>query len=218
MAKVANMGITHIIDMQIEFDDTPLGLAHGIEVLWNPMDDDFEPPSELLRRGVEFAHAALEDAEAKLFIHSATGAHRAPTMALAVLGSMGWNLEDAMQLIEGRRPEADFAGAHVRSVGIFLGEDVDDAEIVVEYHFRCFCGATIAATENEVTCATCGKELAIRRFKRQHWKIAPPQRPYRKLQVEDLGVLMNRILSFLLLLGLCLLFVFLLRTVPVRTW
>ena len=42
MAKVAEAGITHVIDMQIEFDDTPLGAAHGIEVLWNPTDDDFE--------------------------------------------------------------------------------------------------------------------------------------------------------------------------------
>ena len=29
MAKVARAGITHIIDMQIEFDDTELGLEHG---------------------------------------------------------------------------------------------------------------------------------------------------------------------------------------------
>src|ERR1700716_496705 len=43
MADVARTGVTHIIDMQIEFDDTPLGLEHGVEVLWNPTDDDFEP-------------------------------------------------------------------------------------------------------------------------------------------------------------------------------
>jgi hypothetical protein len=28
MAQVARVGITHIIDMQIEFDDTPLAIAH----------------------------------------------------------------------------------------------------------------------------------------------------------------------------------------------
>ena len=43
MAAVARAGITHIIDMQIEFDDTPLAEPHGIEVLWNPADDDFQP-------------------------------------------------------------------------------------------------------------------------------------------------------------------------------
>src|SRR5580658_2218104 len=122
MAKVAQAGITHIIDMQIEFDDTELGLEHGIEVLWNPTDDDFEAkPAELFRRGVDFALAALEGRDAKVFIHCAAGVHRAPMMALALLGSMGWTLEDAMHLIEGRRAVADFADVYVRSVEEFLG-------------------------------------------------------------------------------------------------
>jgi len=124
MAKVAQAGITHIIDMQIEFDDTALGDEHGIKVLWNPTDDDFEPkPPELLRRGVEFAETALEGMDAKLFIHCAAGVHRAPMMALAVLGSMGWNVDDAMNLIEGRRPVADFADVYVQSVRQFLGSE-----------------------------------------------------------------------------------------------
>ena len=123
MAKVARAGITHIIDMQIEFDDTTLGKAHGIEVLWNPTDDDFEAkPPWLFQRGVNFAEAALEGTDAKLFIHCAAGVHRAPMMALAILGSMGWKLQDAMDLIQGRRPVADFADVYVRSVEEFLGE------------------------------------------------------------------------------------------------
>jgi protein tyrosine phosphatase (PTP) superfamily phosphohydrolase (DUF442 family) len=122
MAKVKKAGITHVIDMQIEFDDTPLGLEHGIKVLWNPTDDDFEAkPAGLFRQGVEFAEAALEGLDTKLFIHCAAGVHRAPMMALAVLGSMGWDVEDAMQLIERRRPVADFADVYVRSVETFLG-------------------------------------------------------------------------------------------------
>jgi protein-tyrosine phosphatase len=121
MAKVADEGITHIIDMQIEFDDTPLAAGHAITVLWNPTDDDFEPkPAELLRRGVEFAESALREPGAKVFIHCAAGVHRAPMMALAVLGSMGWTLGDAMELIGGRRPVADFAEVYVQSVERFL--------------------------------------------------------------------------------------------------
>jgi protein tyrosine phosphatase (PTP) superfamily phosphohydrolase (DUF442 family) len=121
MAKVAKAGITHVIDMQIEFDDTPLGLEHGVEVLWNPTDDDFEPkPTELFRRGVDFVQTALEGTDGKVFIHCAAGVHRAPMMALAVLGSMGWSVEDAMQLIEGRRPVADFADVYVKSVEEYL--------------------------------------------------------------------------------------------------
>ena len=121
MAKVAREGVTHIIDMQIEFDDTPLGAERGIEVLWNPTDDDFEPkPAALFQRGVQFAKAALDEPGTKLFIHCAAGVHRAPMMALALLGSIGWTLEDAMELIGKRRAVADFADVYVRSVEEFL--------------------------------------------------------------------------------------------------
>src|SRR6266704_3035554 len=79
MAEVARAGVTHVIDMQIEFDDTPLAGKHGIQVLWNATDDDFQPkPAELFRRGVEFALEALDQSDTKLFIHCAAGVHRAP--------------------------------------------------------------------------------------------------------------------------------------------
>ena len=121
MASVARTGVTHIIDMQIEFDDTALGVEHGVEVLWNPTDDDFEPkPAALFRRGVQFAQAALDEPGAKVLIHCAAGVHRAPMMALAILASIRWTIEDAMRLIETRRPVADFAEVYVRSVEEFL--------------------------------------------------------------------------------------------------
>jgi protein-tyrosine phosphatase len=121
MAAVARAGITHVIDMQIEFDDTPLAEPHDIEVCWNPVDDDFEPKAaEVFERGVEFALAALEEDEAKVFVHCAAGVHRAPMMTSALLGVMGWTLEEAMDLISGKRPVADFAEVYVKSVEDFL--------------------------------------------------------------------------------------------------
>jgi protein-tyrosine phosphatase len=121
MAAVARAGITHVIDMQMEFDDTPLAAPHAIPVCWNPIDDDFEPkPPEVFARGVEFALEALDGNGSKLFIHCAAGVHRAPMMTLALLGVLGWTVEDAMELIESRRPAADFADVYVRSVEEFL--------------------------------------------------------------------------------------------------
>ena len=121
MAAVSRAGVTHIIDMQIEFDDTALAEPHGIEVCWNPVDDDFEPkPPEVFEYGVKFAEAALEKDGSKLFVHCAAGVHRAPMMTLALLGAKGWPLEDAMERIEARRPVADFAEVYVRSVEHFL--------------------------------------------------------------------------------------------------
>lgn len=120
MAAVARAGITHIIDMQIEFDDTPLAEKHGIEVLWNPTDDDFEEkPAALFQRGVEFAEAALAS-DGRVYIHCAAGVHRAPMMTLAVLGSMGWTIDDAMEMMQAKRPVVDFAEVYVQSVEKFL--------------------------------------------------------------------------------------------------
>jgi protein-tyrosine phosphatase len=121
MAKVAAAGVTHIIDMQVEFDDTPLAEGYGIEVFWNQVDDDFQPkPAEVFQPGIEFALAALEAPENKLLIHCAAGVHRAPMMALALLRAQGWDLQEAMELMEERRPVVDFADVYVRSVEDFI--------------------------------------------------------------------------------------------------
>src|SRR6266571_3764799 len=69
MREVARTGVTHIIDMQIEFDDTEIAEPHGIEVLWNPVDDDFQPkPPKVFRDGVDFALSALDGKDSKIYI------------------------------------------------------------------------------------------------------------------------------------------------------
>jgi protein-tyrosine phosphatase len=121
MIEVVRAGVTHIIDMQIEFDDTRLAEPYGVKVLWNPTDDDFHPkPAELLQRGVDFALEALDDPDARVFIHCAAGVHRAPMMALAVLRALGFDLQDAMNMIQSRRQVVDFADVYVGSVEEFI--------------------------------------------------------------------------------------------------
>jgi protein-tyrosine phosphatase len=121
MIEVVDAGITHIIDMQIEWDDTRLAAPYGVKVLWNPTDDDFRhKPPELFRRGVEFALDALNDGDARLFIHCAAGVHRAPMMALAVLRALGFGMQDAMDMIQSRRKVVDFADVYLQSVEDFM--------------------------------------------------------------------------------------------------
>jgi len=121
MIEVVRAGVTHIIDMQIEFDDTRLAAPYDIKVFWNPTDDDFQlKPPELFRHGVDFALAALDHPESKVFIHCAAGVHRAPMMALAVLRALGFGLQDAMDVIQARRPVVDFADVYVASVEDFI--------------------------------------------------------------------------------------------------
>ena len=121
MKEVVDEGVTHIINMQIEFDDRHLGVPYGVRVLWNPTDDDFQfKPPELFQRGVEFALESLEHPKGKVFIHCAAGVHRAPMMTLAIMRAMGWELSEAKKLIQKRRPVVDFADVYVRSVEEFM--------------------------------------------------------------------------------------------------
>ena len=129
MAAVARAGVTHIIDMQIEFDDTPLAEPYAIEVLWNPTDDDFQlKPPKLFQRGVDFAVDALKQENARLFVHCAAGVHRAAMMTLAILCAEGWDMQDAMRTIVARRPVVDFADVYVESVERFLQQQLNAAE------------------------------------------------------------------------------------------
>ena len=117
MAEVVRAGVTHIIDMQIEFDDTAIAEPFGVEVLWNPVDDDFQPkPPDGTSPGSGVRAECAGSAGSKVYIHCAAGVHRAPMMALAVLRAMGWTLEDAKELISGRRYVVDFADVYVKSV------------------------------------------------------------------------------------------------------
>src|SRR5947209_17990558 len=117
MQELVRKGVTHIIDMQIEFDDRPLAEPHGVHVLYNPTDDDFQiKPPELFQRGVDFALEALSDDESKVYIHCATGVHRAPMMTLAIMRVLGWSLAKAKSLIQKRRYDVDFAEFYVHSI------------------------------------------------------------------------------------------------------
>lgn len=121
MIELVRQGVTHIIDMQIEFDDTHLAEPYDVKVLWNPTEDDFQPKSpELFERGVDFALEALQDPDAKIFIHCAAGVHRAPMMTLALLRAQGWSLIDAVREIEDKRDVVDFADVYVQSVQDFM--------------------------------------------------------------------------------------------------
>jgi protein-tyrosine phosphatase len=121
MEELVQHGVTHIIDMQIEFDDRPLAEPYPVEVLFNPTDDDFLPkPPELFQVGVDFALEALEEPQSRIYIHCAAGVHRAPMMTLAIMRVLGWSLQDAKNLIQERRYVVDFAECYVESVENFV--------------------------------------------------------------------------------------------------
>lgn len=109
MAELSRRGFTHIIDVQSEFDDTALAAEVGIEVLWNPVEDDFAPkPDEFFERVAIYAAQVLAHPAAQLYVHCAAGYHRGPLAVAAVLCELGFEPEVAMGLIRARRPGAEF--------------------------------------------------------------------------------------------------------------
>lgn len=123
MQILASAGITHVVDMQCEFDDSEIAEGTGIRVLWNPCDDDLEEKEvELFRRGVEFAADAFRDPETRVYFHCTAGIHRGPMMLLAFLTAQGLDLPEALDLIRSKRAFADFPDVYRRSVARFADD------------------------------------------------------------------------------------------------
>jgi protein-tyrosine phosphatase len=124
-------GITHIINTQVEFDDYSLRRSadHEPEILWLAVEDDLLPkPAEFFFQGVGYSLAVLERPENKLLIHCASGIHRAPMLALALLRVLGYARHDAQRVIAARRPQADFPSVYLDSIDAFLAEWETQAE------------------------------------------------------------------------------------------
>lgn len=123
MREIAQAGITHVVNMQIEFDNRSLSDGTGIRILWNGCDDDCQPkPPDLLWAGVLFVLEAIENPESKVLFHCAAGIHRSPMMLLAVLRVLGHEEAEAIGMIARARPEADFPPIYLESVEEFVQE------------------------------------------------------------------------------------------------
>lgn len=123
MRELAAAGITHIVNLQQEYDDSPLTDGTGIALLWNGCADDFLPkPAEFFWRGVRFTLEALADPRSKVLYHCAAGVHRSPLMLLAVLRVLGYERRQAMELISNARPQVNFPPVYVMSVEDFYRE------------------------------------------------------------------------------------------------
>jgi protein-tyrosine phosphatase len=123
MRELAQAGITHVVNMQHEFDDHSITDGTFVQVLWNACEDDFLPkPSELFWKGVLFTLEALVDPGAKVLFHCAAGVHRSPLMLLAVLRVIGYERRQAIDMIVDARPQANFPPVYIMSVEDFLRE------------------------------------------------------------------------------------------------
>jgi protein-tyrosine phosphatase len=123
MWELARAGVTHVVNMQAEFDDHAITDGCGVRVLWSGCEDDFLPKrAELFWGAVEFTLKALQEPDAKVLFHCAAGVHRSPMMLLAVLRVLGYQRSEAVELIVNVRPQASFPPIYLMSVEDFVRE------------------------------------------------------------------------------------------------
>jgi|HubBroStandDraft_6_1064221.scaffolds.fasta_scaffold302203_2 dual specificity phosphatase 3 len=112
VAGILALGITHIVDCQAETDDTHEFAGTNISVLWDGVPDDGNPQTHgpaWFGPGIEFALAALAQPHTKVLCHCAAGINRGPSMAYAVMLALGFNVNDAENLIRAARPQVGLA-------------------------------------------------------------------------------------------------------------
>lgn len=111
-------GITDIVDVRVESNDADLvaDFAPGLRYHWAPTHDDGTgQPDAWFDRTVDRVLEILDaDPEAKVLIHCHMGVNRAPSMAMAVLMSLGYSAVGALDAIRSARPIAGIIySAHV---------------------------------------------------------------------------------------------------------
>jgi protein-tyrosine phosphatase len=112
--ELVELGLTHVIDVRLEWDDTEFvaQVAPEISYLHDGIDDiGQQVPGEWFDGLTSWALAALEDQDAKLLVHCHMGVNRAPSSGLAILLALGWELVDALDAIRSARPIAFIAYA-----------------------------------------------------------------------------------------------------------
>ena len=110
-AEICHLGITHIVDVRIEWSDLDTFAAHAPQVsyLHHGMDDAGQAvPPEWFEEAVAWIEAAYEqDPDAIVLTHCHMGINRGPSLGFAVLLAQGWDPVEAIAAIRAARPQAN---------------------------------------------------------------------------------------------------------------
>jgi hypothetical protein len=121
MQRIKGLGITHVLDLQAEFDDSPLGVAAGIEVLWLAVPETWGIlPLELIGQAITFATQALAEPANRLFVHCLAGRNRAPLFTYAILRAMNYEHDTSVERIRKAVPRARLENEYLRNIEHFL--------------------------------------------------------------------------------------------------
>jgi protein-tyrosine phosphatase len=111
-----DLGVRLVINMR--FEKRPARDLHQppLHFLWLPTVDSplLLIPTHLLVRGVQVALQTIKDG-GKVYAHCAAGRHRGVAMGAAILIALGYDPDDAIELIKASRPNADPDAYYIRS-------------------------------------------------------------------------------------------------------
>jgi predicted protein tyrosine phosphatase len=100
--KLKHHGITSVVNMRTEWDDTAHDLGFP-QYLHLPTIDDTAPSIPHLEKGIQFIRECVRSG-GKVYIHCAGGIGRAPTMAAAYFIAEGNSLDESLAMIRRVRP------------------------------------------------------------------------------------------------------------------
>lgn len=110
-AEIGHLGITHIVDVRLEWSDLDTFAEHAphIGYLHHGMDDAGQAvPAEWFEHAVRWIEAAWEEnADAVVLTHCHMGINRGPSLGFAVLLALGWDPVEAIAAIRRARPQAN---------------------------------------------------------------------------------------------------------------
>lgn len=99
--ELLERGVTYDLSLEEDRVDAPLG---GAAYLWLPIKDGHAPTEQQFAMGTSFIDAAVRTGR-RVYVHCKNGHGRAPTMVAAYFIKTGMSLDDALHLIEAKRPE-----------------------------------------------------------------------------------------------------------------
>jgi dual specificity phosphatase 3 len=114
LVEIQKAGITHILDNRIEWSDEEFIRSHAPKLgfLWNGADDRGQVmQDQWFDAGVNFASEAMVDPDAQVLVHCHMGINRGPSMAFAILLTLGMTPVRALTAIRRARPIAAIAYA-----------------------------------------------------------------------------------------------------------
>lgn len=127
LAGIRAAGITHILDLRVEWSDEAFVAEHAPELVYVHLgvdDAGQRLPDEWFDAGIELGRQVRATPGAALLAHCHMGINRGPTMALRLLLDNGWDPVDALTAIRTARPIAGIAYAvdaldhHHRRTGV----------------------------------------------------------------------------------------------------